>query len=184
MGRLSGRVALVTGAGRGIGAATAKRLAEEGAKVTLADLDEEGCAQVAKEIESLGSEALPIRCDVSDASLVQATVDSTLERFGQLDILVNNAGLLRDNLIFKMRDDEWDRMLGVHLDAVLESLTPRERRAIQLRYGLLDGTPRTLEEVGKRFGVTRERVRQIEAKALRKMRHPSRSRNLIEFMDS
>ncbi|HEX8729124.1 MAG TPA: SDR family NAD(P)-dependent oxidoreductase, partial [Ktedonobacterales bacterium] len=65
MGRLSGRVALVTGAGRGIGAATAKRLAEDGARLTLADLDVEGCERAAEEIKALGSEAVAVRCDVS-----------------------------------------------------------------------------------------------------------------------
>ena len=74
-------------------------------------------------------------------------------------------------------------MLHVEMDDILDTLTPRERRVLQLRFGLLDGHQRTLEEVGKRFGVTRERVRQIEAKALRKMRHPSRSGKLRDYLD-
>jgi RNA polymerase primary sigma factor len=74
-------------------------------------------------------------------------------------------------------------MLGVEVEDILDTLTPRERRVIQLRFGLVDGHPRTLDEVGRRFGVTRERIRQIEAKALRKMRHPSRSRRLADFLD-
>ena len=61
-------------------------------------------------------------------------------------------------------------------------LTPREERIIKMRFGLEDGTERTLEEVGHAFGVTRERIRQIEAKALRKLRHPSRSRRLRGFI--
>ncbi len=67
---------------------------------------------------------------------------------------------------------------------VLTSLTERERRVLELRFGLLDGYSRTLEEVGKQFKVTRERIRQIEAKALRKMRHPSRIRQLQGFLES
>jgi RNA polymerase primary sigma factor len=74
-------------------------------------------------------------------------------------------------------------MLKTELDEVLGTLTPRERRALQLRFGLLGGQERTLEEVGKRFGVTRERIRQIEAKALRKLRHPSRSKKLKDYLD-
>src|SRR6266849_6100256 len=104
MGRLEGRVAFVTGAGRGIGAATALRMAEEGARVALADLDMEGCAQVAREIEKLGSEALALLCDVSSADAVQQAVDHAAKQFGRLDILVNNAGITRDNLLFKMSE--------------------------------------------------------------------------------
>lgn len=66
---------------------------------------------------------------------------------------------------------------------VLDSLTPREAKVLRLRFGLDDGNPRTLEEVGKEFNVTRERIRQIEAKALRKLRHPSRSKKLKDFLD-
>jgi len=69
------------------------------------------------------------------------------------------------------------------LDAVLETLTDREEKVLRMRFGLLDGRSRTLEEVGREFGVTRERIRQIEAKALRKLRHPSRSKKLKDFMN-
>jgi RNA polymerase primary sigma factor len=69
------------------------------------------------------------------------------------------------------------------MEDILDTLAPRERRVLQLRFGLTDGQQRTLEEVGKRFGVTRERIRQIEAKGLRKLRHPSRSRRLRDFLE-
>lgn len=74
-------------------------------------------------------------------------------------------------------------MLREHIDALLGDLKERERQVIVLRFGLEDGHPRTLEEVGKEFNVTRERIRQIEAKALRKLRHPSRSRKLKDYLD-
>lgn len=69
------------------------------------------------------------------------------------------------------------------LAEVLKTLTPREEKVLRLRFGLDDGNPKTLEEVGKEFNVTRERIRQIEAKALRKLRHPSRSKKLKDFID-
>ena len=75
------------------------------------------------------------------------------------------------------------RMLKEQLLRVLDTLTPREEKVLRLRYGLDDGKPRTLEEVGKEFNVTRERIRQIEAKALRKLRHPSRGKKLKDFLE-
>ena len=75
------------------------------------------------------------------------------------------------------------QLLKEQVEAVLDSLTGRERRVLQLRFGLEDGRARTLEEVGKEFNVTRERIRQIEAKALRKLRHPSRSRKLRDYLE-
>jgi RNA polymerase primary sigma factor len=74
-------------------------------------------------------------------------------------------------------------LLKDQVEDVLSTLTPRERRVLQLRFGLEDGRSRTLEEVGKEFGVTRERIRQIEAKALRKLRHPSRSKRLKDYLE-
>jgi len=74
-------------------------------------------------------------------------------------------------------------MLHIEVENVIDSLTPRERRVLQLRFGLIDGRQRSLEEVGKRLGVTRERIRQVEANALRKLRHPSRSKQLIDFLE-
>ena len=80
-----------------------------------------------------------------------------------------------------------DAVININLkemtEQVLNTLTPREERIIKMRFGLEDGTEHTLEEVGQNFGVTRERIRQIEAKALRKLRHPSRNRRLRAFVD-
>jgi RNA polymerase primary sigma factor len=76
-----------------------------------------------------------------------------------------------------------NKLLREQLDGVLSSLTIKERRVIELRFGLVDGHSRTLDEVGQEFGVTRERIRQIENRALRKLRHPKRSRKLREYLD-
>jgi RNA polymerase primary sigma factor len=75
------------------------------------------------------------------------------------------------------------QLLREQLDDVLSALTPREQQVLQLRFGLEDGRARTLEEVGREFNVTRERIRQIEAKVLRKLRHPSRSRKLKDYLE-
>ena len=116
-------------------AATARRFAEEGAGVALVDLDEVGCKAVAEEIASGGAESLALTCDVSDAKQVQQMVDQTLERFGQLHILVNNAGILRDNLVFKMTDDDWDRVIGVHLRGAFLCARAAQKPMVERKYG-------------------------------------------------
>lgn len=135
MGRLDGRVAFVTGAGRGIGAATALRLAEDGARVALADLDTSGCENVAAEIRALGSEALVFECNVADAATVQNAVDKTAQHFGQLDILVNNAGVIRDNLLFKMTDDDWETVMNVHLRGAFNCSRAAQKYMVEHKYG-------------------------------------------------
>jgi 3-oxoacyl-[acyl-carrier protein] reductase len=135
MGRLEGRVAFVTGAGRGIGAATALRMAEEGARVTLADIDIEGCQQVAQEISRVGSESLVVRCNVADSAMVQDAVDQTAGKFGRLDILVNNAGIIRDNLLFKMSEEDWDMVMNVHLKGAFLCSRAAQAYMVKQNYG-------------------------------------------------
>src|SRR5438128_9294439 len=135
MGRLEGRVAFVTGAGRGIGAATALRLAEEGARVALADIDTEGCKQVAAQLERQGSEGLVVACNVADKAMVQEAMEQTVSRFGQLDILVNNAGVVRDSLLFKMSDEEWDLVLNVHLKGAFLCSRAAQAYMVKQNYG-------------------------------------------------
>ncbi len=135
MGRLDGRVAFITGAGRGIGAATTLRMAEEGARVALADIDSEVCQQVAHEINLLGLEGLVLPCDVTDSAMVQDAVDQTASHFGRLDILVNNAGVLRDNLLFKMSEDDWDTVLNVHLKGAFLCSRAAQKHMVHQKYG-------------------------------------------------
>ena len=90
---------------------------------------------------------------------------------------------IEDDTALSPSDSAAFSMLRAELSTALESLTDRERQVVRLRFGLEDGRARTLEEVGKEFNVTRERIRQIEAKALRKLRHPSRSKRLKDFLN-
>lgn len=135
MGKLDGRVAFVTGAGRGIGAATAMRLAEEGASVVLADIDTESCGQVVAELEKQGSKALAVSCNVAEREQVDSAVQQAVDHFGRLDILVNNAGVLRDNLLFKMTDDDWDTVINVHLKGAFMCSRAAQAHMVKQKYG-------------------------------------------------
>ncbi len=95
----------------------------------------------------------------------------------------NLGDFIEDNKILAPADAASRKMLKEQMDDVLGTLSERERQVLAMRFGLDDGRTRTLEEVGKAFGVTRERIRQIEAKALRKLRHPSRSKKLKDYLD-
>ena len=129
------RVALVTGAAQGIGAAIAQRLAADGAKVGVLDLAQDTAQSVVDEITSAGGTAIALGADVSQRDQVQAAVDTLVGEFGGLQILVNNAGVLRDNLLFKMSDDDWDMVMNVHLKGAFLCSSIAQKHMVEAKYG-------------------------------------------------
>ncbi|EKP95307.1 3-oxoacyl-ACP reductase FabG [Thermaerobacter subterraneus] len=133
--RFADRVALVTGGGRGIGAATALRFAREGAAVVVSDVDEGPAEEVASQIRQEGGRALAVACDVRDRGQVEAMVQRAVDTFGRLDFLVTCAGIIRDNLIHKMTDDDWDGVIDTHLKGTFLCAQAAQRVMVPQRYG-------------------------------------------------
>jgi len=144
MGRFDGRVAVITGAARGIGLGTATRFAEEGASVAIVDLDESQAAESAATLPVTGeAKAVGIGCDVSDGASVEAAIGRVVSELGGLHILVNNAGVTRDNLLFKMTEEDWDLVMGVHLKGLF--LMSKAAQAVmgEQKYGKIVNTSST-----------------------------------------
>jgi 3-oxoacyl-[acyl-carrier protein] reductase len=137
MGRFDGRIAVVTGAARGIGLGIARRFADEGAGVAVLDLDEGQASEAASSLSSEGEAQshVGIGCDVSDAESVQAAVDRVVADLGGLHILVNNAGVTRDNLLFKMTEDDWDTVMAVHLRGAFLMTRAAQKVFVEQKYG-------------------------------------------------
>ncbi len=133
MSRYADRVVVVTGAARGIGAGTAKRFAEAGASVAVLDLAEDAAAATA---EGLGApRAIGVGCDVSKADSVEAAVGRVVDELGKIDVLVNNAGITRDNLLFKMSEDDWDMVMNVHLRGSFLMSRAAQKHMVGQKYG-------------------------------------------------
>ena len=136
MGRFDGRVAVVTGAARGIGFGTATRFAEEGASLAIVDLDEQAAVDAAARLPVVeGARAIGIGCDVSDGAAVEAAVARTAEELGGLHVLVNNAGITRDNLLFKMTEQDWDLVMDVHLKGAFLMTKAAQAHFVEQKYG-------------------------------------------------
>jgi 3-oxoacyl-[acyl-carrier protein] reductase len=133
---LQGKTAIVTGASRGIGRATAIELARNGANVVVNYAgSQERAEQVVAEIKALGVDSLAIQADVSSSEQVQAMVKETVDAFGRVDILVNNAGITKDNLIMRMKEDEWDAVINTNLKGVFNCGKAVTRQMMKQRYG-------------------------------------------------
>jgi NADP-dependent 3-hydroxy acid dehydrogenase YdfG len=117
--KLTHTIALVTGASSGIGAATARRLAEDGASVVLVARRKDRLTELAAEIEKTGGTALVVEADIADRGQAEAAVQRTVERFGRLDIVVNNAGLMLLGPVVDADVEEWERMIAVNVQGLL-----------------------------------------------------------------
>jgi 3-oxoacyl-[acyl-carrier protein] reductase len=129
------RVAIVTGGARGIGAATARRLAADGMAVGVLDLDAGACGSTVDAITAAGGRALAVGADVSQADQVEAAVGKVVSELGPPAVLVNNAGVIRDNLLFKMTEDDWDTVLGVHLRGAFLMSRATQKHMVDQRFG-------------------------------------------------
>ena len=129
---LNGMTALVTGASGGIGSAIARALAEQGARVALSGTREDALRAVAGEI---GGDAAILPCNLGDGAAVDGLVPRAVEALGKLDILVNNAGVTRDNLAMRMKDEEWDQVIRVNLEAAFRLIRAAAKPMMKARFG-------------------------------------------------
>ncbi|MFH1758045.1 MAG: SDR family NAD(P)-dependent oxidoreductase, partial [Pseudomonadota bacterium] len=113
--KLKGKVALITGGAQGIGKAIALLFTREGAKVVIADINLEKARETCQEVESLGGETLAVGGNVAGAKEAETMVQQAADQFGRLDILVNNAGITRDQVLLRMKEEDWDLVMAVNL---------------------------------------------------------------------
>ncbi|HTG80820.1 MAG TPA: 3-oxoacyl-[acyl-carrier-protein] reductase [Geobacteraceae bacterium] len=130
-----GKIAVVTGASRGIGRSIALALAGEGAKIVAVDMVPEGVEALAAEIKAAGGEAVAVQGNVTLTADAERMIDAAVEAFGRVDILVNNAGITRDSLLLRMKDEEWDAVLSVNLKGAFLCSRAAAKVMAKQRYG-------------------------------------------------
>jgi 3-oxoacyl-[acyl-carrier protein] reductase len=165
---LEGKTAIITGSGRGIGAAAAKLFAEHGAKVVVSDIDPAPANETADAIRAAGGEALALKVDVTQDSDIEEMIGQTVNHFGGIDVLINNAGYTWDGMTHKMSDDQWEAMIAVHLTApfkIIRAAVPYMRELAK-KEKEANGTakPRKIVNVSSTTG-TRGNVGQVNYSA-------------------
>jgi len=133
--KLAGKVAIVTGAAQGIGKEIATALAQEGADLAVVDVNLEQAEKTAQELAALGRKTMALKVDVSKSAEVDEMVNKILDKFGKIDILVNNAGITRDNLLLRMKEEEWDLVISINLKGTFNCLKAVTRPMIKARSG-------------------------------------------------
>jgi 3-oxoacyl-[acyl-carrier protein] reductase len=133
--QLKDRVAIVTGAGQGLGAAVAIAYAREGARVAVVDMNVEAAQRVAAEIEAAGGQAIAVGCNVAIREQVMAMAAQVTQTWARVDILVNNAGITRTAMLHKMTQDQWQDVISVHLSGSFNCLQAVADGMIERRYG-------------------------------------------------
>lgn len=145
---LANKVAIVTGASRGIGRAIALKLAREGADVVVTATTLESARNTALEIETLGRKALPLAVDVADSTAVTEMFSTTVEAFGKIDILVNNAGITKDGLLLRMKDADWDAVIDVNLKGTFNCIREAAKLMTKARSGRIVNISSVVGEMG------------------------------------
>ncbi|MBB6450869.1 3-oxoacyl-[acyl-carrier protein] reductase [Geomicrobium halophilum] len=135
MSAFTNRVAFITGGSRGIGRGIAKRFVDDGAKVAIIDINEEALAEARSYFSEAGQEVLTINGNVTNRIEVESAMQQTYETYGSIDILVNNAGVIRDNLLFKMTEDDWQTVMDVHLKGSFNAASVAQKYMVEQKYG-------------------------------------------------
>ena len=133
--RFDNRVAFITGGSRGIGKSIAETFAEEGAKVAIIDINEEALQNVQADFKEKGFNILALQANVVNSEEVEAAMEQVVKEYGALDILVNNAGIIRDNLLFKMTDNDWNQVIDVHLKGAFNTTRAAQKYMVGQKYG-------------------------------------------------
>ena len=148
MGRVEGRVALVTGGARGIGKAISEKLASEGAIIVMVDVMLDVAEQGAAEFREKGYEAMALQANVAKMEDAEAAVKAVMDKYGRLDILVNNAGITKDNLMMRMTEDEWDAVIAVNLKGVFNFTKAATKVMMRAKYGKIVNISSVVGRIG------------------------------------